>query len=244
MRVGRLFGYWTDDSTPRSPEHIGTIVVGLPGAYHGGDLRVDHGGPKVQFQWGTSYRDFHVKKLGLVPSTAIRWAFLYGDCRHEVWSVDHGARLSVAYDVFTTPETKRESNGGTAQSENIYQALQVALADQTGFAEDGCMLAFGLSHSYPQTTEAFWMGLETRLKGPDAVLLQAVRRSHLNYSFKAAFQLHQNSGGSDAEQFDDACYRGLSKAVCLAVYRNALKRYEVCFGNTPEGGQADKSRLF
>lgn len=37
------------NSTPRSPEHIGTIVSGLHGAYHGGDLKVRHGGPEVRF---------------------------------------------------------------------------------------------------------------------------------------------------------------------------------------------------
>lgn len=188
---------------------------------------VDHGGPEVEFKWGTSYLDFRVKELGLVPSTELRWAFLYGDCRHEVWSVTQGTRLSVAYDVFTIPGTERESNGGTAQSEDIYQALQVALADHKDFAQNGCMLAFGLSHSYPQTTNAFWKGLEARLKGSDAVLLQAVQRSQLAYSFKAAFQLRQNSGGTDAEQFENAECGNLSDAVLHAVYRNGMDRYEV-----------------
>jgi hypothetical protein len=89
------------------------------------------------------------------------------------------------------------------------------------------MLAFGLSHSYPQTTNAFWKGLEARLKGPDAVLLQAVQRSQLAYLFKAAFQLRQNSGSTDAEQFENAECRNLSDAVLHAVYRNGLDRYEV-----------------
>jgi hypothetical protein len=198
-------------------------------------LRVDHGGPGVEFEWGTPHHDFYHKKLSVVPSTEIRWAFLYGDCRHEVSSVGQGARLSVAYDVFTVPENERASDESTAQSDDIYQALQIALADHKGFAAGGCMLAFGLSHSYPQTTESYWKGLETRLKGPDVVLLQAVQRSHLNHTFKAAFQLHHNSRGShsDVKRFKKACSRGLSDAVLYAVYRNALDRYEVRSENPP-----------
>jgi hypothetical protein len=89
------------------------------------------------------------------------------------------------------------------------------------------MLVFGLSHFYPQTTESFWKGLEARLKGPDAVLLQAVQRCSLGYSFKAAFQLETDSGGTDAEQFHDATRQHLSRAVRYAVYRNGLHRYKV-----------------
>ena len=67
------------------------------------------------------------------------------------------------------------------------QSSQQALKDRIGFAKDGCILAFGLSHSYPKTTGSLWAGLEDRLKGADAVLLQAVTRCGLTYSFKAAF---------------------------------------------------------
>jgi len=215
---------WTDGSTPRSSEHIGTIVVGLPGAFHGGALWVEHGGPEVKFDWGTA--DSVYQESGLGPSTEIKWAFLYGDCEHQVKKVEKGDRLTVAYDVFTIPDLPRPVPESQIQSDAIFHALQQAIVDHQGFAKDGCTLAFGLSHSYPPTTEPFWSGLESRLKGPDAVLLQAVQRCDLAYLYKAAFQLGQTEG-TDAEQYRDGQERNLSAAVMEAVYRNGLGRYEV-----------------
>jgi len=185
---------------------------------------VDHGGPEVDFDWGTPYSLFEEK--GLVPSTEIKWAFLYGDCEHHVSEVNDGDRLTAACDVFINPHVPRLAPESQTQSDTITHALQQALADHSGFVKDGCTLAFGLSHSYPPTTEPFWKGLEARLNGPDAVLLQAVQRCNLRYSFKAAFQLGQ-SEGTDAEQLREAQERGLSEAVLDAVYRNDLERYGV-----------------
>jgi hypothetical protein len=73
------------------------------------------------------------------------------------------------------------------------------------------------------TPEPFWNGFEARLKGPDAVLLQAVQRCNLEYSYKAAFQLGE-SEGTDAKQYQDGREKNLSDAVMNAVYRNGLGR--------------------
>ena len=215
---------WANGSTPRSPTHIGTIVLNLPGAFQGGSLCVQHGGPKVKFEWGTPYSIY--QETGLVPSTEIKWAFLYGDCEHSVKKVENGNRLTVAYDVFTIPDLPRPIPESQIQSDAIVHSLQEALAGHQGFAMGGCTLAFGLSHSYPPTTEPFWKGLESRLKGPDAVLLQAVRRCNLDYSYKAAFQLGRTQG-TDAEQYRDGLDRNLANTVLEAIYRNDLGRYEV-----------------
>jgi hypothetical protein len=199
-------------------------VVSLPGAFHGGVLCVEHGGPRVKFDWGTPHSFY--QESGLIPSSEIKWAFLYGDCKHSVKKVENGDRLTIAYDVFTIPDLPRTVPESQAQTDAIFHALPQAIADHQGFAKDGCTLAFGLSHSYPPTTEPFWNGLESRLKGPDAVLLQAVRRCSLDYSYKAAFQLGQ-SEGTDAEQYRDGYERNISDTVMEAVYRNGLGRYEV-----------------
>jgi hypothetical protein len=161
-----------------------------------------------------------------MPTSEIKWAFLYGDCKHSVKKVENGDRLTFAYDVFTIPDLSRPVPESQIQTDAIYHALLQAIADHQGFAKDGCTLAFGLSHSYPSTTEPFWKGLESRLKGPDAVLLKAIQRCNLDYSYKAAFQLGR-SEGTDAEQYRDGRERNLSDAVMEAVYRNGLGRYEV-----------------
>lgn len=187
----------------------------------------------MRFSWYTGYHEYQEK--GLVTSKQIQWAFLYGDCEHQVWPVDAGARLSIAYDVFMMPEVKSVSLAlkGQSQSDNIYQSLKTAFKDHEGFAKDGCSLAFGLSHSYPKTTEPFWKGLEDRLKGPDAVLLQAINRCGIPYAFKAAFhrETDHNDGdyrGEDgAREWGAAQDAGLSDTVLNAIYRNGLERFQV-----------------
>ena len=108
------------------------------------------------------------------------------------------------------------------------QSSQQALKDRIGFAKDGCILAFGLSHSYPKTTGSLWAGLEDRLKGADAVLLQAVTRCGLTYSFKAAFNREFGEERmDDVEAYWDGMEHGLSSTTLNALYRNDLRKFEV-----------------
>lgn len=118
---------------------------------------VSHGGPSITFDWGKLWQEY--QNIGPVPFTEIQWAFLYGDCGHGVEHMTYGSRLTIAYDV--SVGSKRNVPEAQAQSDDNYNALQLALADHLGFAKDGCTLAFGLSHSYPKTpTGSLWEGLE------------------------------------------------------------------------------------
>jgi hypothetical protein len=141
--------------------------------------------------------------------------------------------LTVSYDVFTVPDSERDAaEEKTAQSNDIYQALQSTLADHEGYAKDGCTLAFGLSHSYPKTTQPLWEGLEDRLKGIDAVLLQAVTRSGLQHSFRAAFHREEDPNGhwdhhDPAREWGKAQMDNLSATTLNAVYRNDLDRFQL-----------------
>jgi hypothetical protein len=188
---------------------------------------VSHGGPSTTFDWGRAWQEY--QNIGPVPFTEIQWAFLYGDCGHRVERVVFGHRLTVAYDVFVG--SKRDVSEAQAQSDDIYKALQLALEDRSAFAKDGCILAFGLSHSYPKTpTGSLWEDLKARPKGPDAVLLQAINRSGLAYSFKAAFRRGWPSfdaDGDEAREWGIAKEDKLSNTVLNAIYRNGLKRFEV-----------------
>lgn len=161
--------------------------------------------------------------------TELKWAFLYGDCEHEVQWVYEGARCTVAYDVFRMSDTHATGARDQTASDAIYDALRQAMQDGEGFAKDGCTLAFGLSHSYPQTMEPLWKGLEGRLKGADAVLLQAVTRCGLSYSFKAAFERPENENGwwSEGQEWGKAQCDNLSDTTLNAIYRNGLERFRV-----------------
>jgi hypothetical protein len=167
---------------------------------------------------------------GSTPPSEIQWAFLYGDCEHKVKEVHNGARLTIAYDVYTVPDARRKLCKSLSQSDMISKVLQEALDDRAGFAKDGCTLAIGLSHSYPKNAnESLWKGLESRLKGPDAVLLQAVARHRLNYSFKAAFRRRwqNNTGENEVQEYGIAKNDKLSQTTLNALYRNNMKRFQV-----------------
>lgn len=126
------------------------------------------------------------------------------------------------------PSRKQQSN--QSQSDKIYRVLQEALEDRIGFAKDGCTLAVGLSHSYPKdNNDSLWKGLESRLKSPDAVLLQAIVRCGLSYSFKAAFRRRWESRPSevDAGEYGIAREDKLSETTLNALYRNGMKRFQV-----------------
>jgi hypothetical protein len=188
---------------------------------------VSHGGPSTTFDWGRPWQEY--QNIGPVPFIEIQWAFLYGDCGHRVDRVSYGDRWTIAYDVFVG--SKRDVSEAQAQSDDIHKALQLALDDRSGFAKDGCILAFGLSHSYPKTpTGPLWEGLEARLKGPDAVLLQAINRCGQVYSLKAAFQRgwpSVDAHGDEAREWGIAKEDKLSNTVLNAIYRNGLTRFEV-----------------
>lgn len=111
---------------------------------------------------------------------------MFGDCEHEVETVQRGLRLTIAYDIFLDPSSgdiDESINTKTTLSEAMFRALR----DPEGFAPNGCTLAFGLKHAYPRSKGSFLADLGSHLKGPDAALLQIVKTLGLNTSFKAVY---------------------------------------------------------
>lgn len=134
------------------------------------------------------------------------------------------------------------------------------MQDRAGFATNGCTLAFGLGHSYPKTTDvgsdvgvegAFWRHFEHRLKGTDAVLLQAVKQCKLDFTFKAAFFRNMDSFDdpddevrifAELRSLISDRLRGLDQATFTSLYdqleeqlstlrvRNGLRKYQASQG--------------
>jgi hypothetical protein len=215
----------TNSSTPRSTTHIGTLVVCLPSEFEGGALVVRQGGEEVRFDWGQE----------ATISTDFKWAFLFGDCEHEVKQVTDGLRLTIAYDLYVdlsvsttdTVNTPGTNSSSTKDPSAIGAALRRALDDVKGFAPHGCTLAFGLKHSYPEEDGPFLENLADRLKGVDAVLLEGVRQNELSFSLKAAFPRPEYDDVDDPDEHARLMEQSLNMPVGLTRERNGLKKYKV-----------------
>lgn len=70
----------------RDEDHIGTLVVTLNSEYTGGELEVTHHG--------------HTESV----TGPYSWVALYGDCLHQIKPVTSGTRVSLIFDIYTTPD--------------------------------------------------------------------------------------------------------------------------------------------
>ena len=71
---------------------MGSLVVSLPHPQSGGQLAVRHAGREISFDWGSE------------NPTGIQWAAFYSDCEHEVLEVTSGHRITLAYNLFWSPD--------------------------------------------------------------------------------------------------------------------------------------------
>ena len=67
---------------------FGTLIVQLPSAYEGGQLRVKHAKKEHTFDFS-----------GLKGSTGFHYVALYADCQHELCAVTKGYRLCLVYNL-------------------------------------------------------------------------------------------------------------------------------------------------
>lgn len=150
----------------------------------------------VRFDWGDE------------GSTGFKWAFLFGDCEHEVEKVTRGLRPTIAYDIYAGTA---QNDVKEATSTTLSTALDKALKDVDGFAPNGCTLAFGLKHGYPESKGFFWENLASILKPADAELYKVVKSLGLNVCFKAAYE---------RPEYDDYDFKGPTEhARFLDMYR-------------------------
>lgn len=71
---------------------VATLVLVLPSAHIGGELRVWHGNKEAGFA------SQHLQ------ADAIRWFAFYADCRHEILPVTEGWRIVLNFDLVVPPE--------------------------------------------------------------------------------------------------------------------------------------------
>jgi len=175
--------------TPKSDNHIGTVVVGLPSAFQGGALRVSHDGKDILFDWG----DVLSKSSEII----LPWAFLFSDVEHEIYPVTSGVRLTVVYDIFATtgsPNAQPSVNMSVdAKTLPLYNDIVGIFSDKT-FLPMGGQLAITLSHSYPMNTETGDIentGSNFSFKGVDAALYRVIKSLGFKSTLKAVFDVAQ-----------------------------------------------------
>lgn len=74
--------------TPRTPNLVGTLVVGLPIAHEGGGLEIIDGGKSKVVDWS-----------GKPNAGAVSWVALFSDLDHAVNPVTSGARITLVYSL-------------------------------------------------------------------------------------------------------------------------------------------------
>ncbi|HEU0036166.1 MAG TPA: hypothetical protein VFQ53_36385 [Kofleriaceae bacterium] len=113
--VDGKFGRHKD--TPRTPELVGTLIVGLPIAHTGGAFEIDDGRGAQVFDWS-----------GTSDPTTLPWVALFSDVDHEIKPVTSGARVTLVYALFQT-DRPRPDPTWDARRAQLRQAFSL-LANQ------------------------------------------------------------------------------------------------------------------
>ncbi|KAH8916433.1 hypothetical protein BT69DRAFT_1270384 [Atractiella rhizophila] len=181
--------------TPKSDQHLGTIVVCLPSTFKGGEFLIGEDNEIQTLKWD---EDCSAGKHC--------WVFLYSDVQHEVKPVTSGYRITIAYDVFIGSSTKENSPRNVDISAvPLYAALKNALRDESFFKEGG-KLSWAMHYGYPVDRDAHGSDLSGRLKGRDRLLYNVLSFLNLKFKIQAVYETddddYDNSSDKDLEPLD------------------------------------------
>ncbi|PSC67932.1 14 kDa zinc-binding isoform A [Micractinium conductrix] len=152
--------------TPRGGGLVGSLLVCLPVGHSGGQLRVQHDGCAVVYDWGAS-----------AAAGEVQWAAFYPDCLHEVLPVTEGARVTLAYELFVSPDATPERPLMVAlSSTGGLLPLLSATLDCPGFLDNGGRLGFPCHHAYPNSLYegVTQQAVRPMLLGEDRALAEAL----------------------------------------------------------------------
>jgi hypothetical protein len=101
--------------TPRTPDLIGTLVVGLPIEHDNGMLEIEDGNGKRVFDWS-----------GKPDPKAVRWVALFSDVDHLVKPVTFGARVTLVYALTQTDRPRKDPTWETQRTKLLKACQQCA----------------------------------------------------------------------------------------------------------------------
>jgi hypothetical protein len=189
--TGGFFGGRRD--TPKSEDHIGTLVVCLPSKFTGGNLIYKHKNEEATLDWA--------EKLSSKPPGAggalIQWVFSYVDSiEHSVEPVKSGFRLTLSYDIFAAkPWASSPLTSGISDSASspFYHVLKQSLADPR-FLPEGGTVAFSLIHEYPvlvtSSNHDFRNNFHNHLKGADAIFYSIAILLGLKVEMRTVYEIN------------------------------------------------------
>ena len=175
---------------------VGTLVVTLPSRYTGGELMVGH-----NEEW-KAYRG---------SNTALSLVAFYADCRHEVFKVQSGYRITLTYNLLLHGDTSRPEGdeGAVAQLADLLREhfkTPVSRYDGGPVSDPPSRLVYLLDHEY--TPRALtW----TRLKGADGTRVSLLRSAAERAGCEAILALANiktthSAFGDGYDDYDDYRY--------------------------------------
>ncbi|KAI1270956.1 hypothetical protein F5Y07DRAFT_384517 [Xylaria sp. FL0933] len=230
--------FHTHVDTPRSVDQFGSLVVCLPVAHTGGQLKVQHLGKDIVFDWSTT-NDSTEKE------PAIQWAAFYSDCRHEVLEVTSGHRITLTYNLYAT-----YGGGAITGLNTVIDMTQLPLykilSSLKEFRPKDELIGIYTNFAYPHTSDESC--LPYALKGLDMAVWEIL--GHLGYERELLPVAEHNGerfvGGSlewrqvDEEIEDESAM--LSDWI-LNYKGRALEADEVFWLNKPCFGNYEKPQI-
>ncbi|KAG8919577.1 hypothetical protein FRC01_001218 [Tulasnella sp. 417] len=189
--------------TPKGREHSGTLLIGFPTNYTGGQLVLRHYMQEVSVDWSTDGRSNRCR-------TDIPWVFFYSHIEHEIMPVTSGHRITIAYDIYESNAVRRFIPSQLqakldVSSRPVFQDLKSKVLEAKDFRPEGGRLAFPSTREYPMPVVQRSVHLIDMLKGSDHILVHAARQFGIPVSIKAVYKQiddladHSNSPPSDSE---------------------------------------------
>jgi hypothetical protein len=159
---------------------IASLVVGLPSAFKGGALEVQHGGETATYRGSK-------QALSLVA--------FYSDCRHQVKPVTSGHRIVLTYNLLLRPQADASDTGLDAE---VVENVARCLAEHFASSESPDRLVYLLDHEYTRR------GLDSqRLKGTDAqraiLIAAAAQRADCDHTLALA-DVHETWSAYESER--------------------------------------------
>lgn len=206
--------------TPRGPDLVGTLVVGLPIEHAGGAFIVDDGRTRQTHDWS-----------GPVDRSRVRWVALFSDVDHAIEPVTAGARVTLVYSLVQTARPRPDPTW-----EQRLATLRTAfgnLASQSAWpVMIACTRHVIAEDKQPQPRPI------TTLRGIDRDLADALGECGYNVAVRECLAACQNDGDAPPFPTRDELYTlpRLKKPVAASTI-SGLEL--LTFAEDPEGDEGE-----
>ena len=159
---------------------LGSLVIVFPTLHQGGDLVLRHKNREWTFNANSL--------MALRPHPSLAYVAFYSDIDHEVLKVTGGHRVTLTYNLYSTPSitTPLTITPDPNASDSFHTTFRNLLKSPE-FLPDGGILGFGLVHLYPVTFKTTLEELVQYLKGEDAHVYRACREFQLKPTLRMIY---------------------------------------------------------